>query len=239
VAAELYRVGRIGSTMDRLHELAEQGAPAGTAVLAEAQTGGRGSRGRAWDSAPGGLWLSVLYRPPSSGGVELLSLRLGLLVAAALEAGAQGLPVMLKWPNDLMVHDRKLGGILCEARWQGEILAWVTAGLGLNVTNSIPDDLHLTATALREHLSDTSVEQVLPGILDALRGPVPHAERLTAEESRELQRRDWLRGRPLRAPLAGRAEGIADDGALLVRTHERLAAVRAGHVELAQRSFTR
>ena len=131
MGAELLRVGRIGSTMDRLHELAEQGAPAGTAVLAEAQTGGRGSRGRAWHSPPGGLWLSVLYRPPAPDGVELLSLRLGLLVAAALETLAAGLPVMVKWPNDLMLHDRKLGGMLCEARWQGESLAWVVAGLGL------------------------------------------------------------------------------------------------------------
>jgi BirA family biotin operon repressor/biotin-[acetyl-CoA-carboxylase] ligase len=239
VAAELHRVGRIGSTMDRLHQLAEQGAPAGTAVLAEAQTGGRGSRGRAWHSPPGGLWLSVLYRPPSPAGVELLSLRLGLLVATALEAAAPGLPVALKWPNDLMVRDRKLGGILCEARWQGESLAWVAAGLGLNVTNDIPDDVHLTATALGEHLSDVSLERILPGILDALRGPVAHAERLTAEECRQLEHRDWLRGRQLRAPLAGRAEGIADDGALLVRTDERLTAVRTGHVELAQGSFTR
>src|SRR4051794_10686215 len=118
--------------MDRVHQLAEQGAPAGTAGLAEAQTRGRGARGREGHSPPGGLWLSVLYRPGSPLGVELLSLRLGLHVAEALESVAPGLGVMLKWPNDLMVSDRKLGGILCEARWQGESLAWVAAGLGLN-----------------------------------------------------------------------------------------------------------
>src|SRR4051794_17490868 len=111
--------------MDRLHELAEQKAPAGTAVVAEGQTGGRGARGRPWHSPPGGLWLSVLYRPPAPGGLELLSLRLGLLVAAELEAAIPGLPVMLKWPNDLMLRDRKLGGILCEARWQGEAPGWI------------------------------------------------------------------------------------------------------------------
>jgi BirA family biotin operon repressor/biotin-[acetyl-CoA-carboxylase] ligase len=238
VAAELHRVGRIGSTMDRLHELAEQGAPAGTAVVAEAQTGGRGSRGRPWHSPPGGLWLSVLYRPPALGGVELLSLRLGLVASAALEAAAPGLQMMLKWPNDLMLRDRKLGGILCEARWQGESPGWIVAGVGLNVTNPIPDDLRHTATALDEHLAGATVDAILPGMLDALRAPVVHAERLTDDESRQLARRDWLRGRQLRAPLAGRAEGIADDGALLVRTGERLAAVRAGRIEVAQESFT-
>jgi BirA family biotin operon repressor/biotin-[acetyl-CoA-carboxylase] ligase len=171
--------------------------------------------------------------------VELLSLRLGLLAAAALEAVAQRLPVMLKWPNDLMLGDRKLGGILCEGRWQGEAPGWIVAGLGLNVSNPIPDDLRHTATALGEHLAGVTVDAILPRMLDALRGPVVHADRLTDDECRQLARRDWLRGRQLRAPLVGRAEGIAADGALLVRTGERLASVRAGHVEVAQGSFTR
>lgn len=225
--------------MDHLHQLAEQGAPAGTAILAEAQTGGRGSRGRAWHSPPGGLWLSVLYRPPSPGGTELLSLRLGLRAAEALEAAAAGLPVLLKWPNDLMVSDRKLGGILCEARWQGESLAWIAAGVGLNVTNPIPDDLRLTATALGEHLAGATVETILPGLLGALRRPLPDGDRLAPDEYRQLERRDWLRGRQLRAPLGGRAEGIAADGALLIRTDDGITPVRAGHVELSGGSSTR
>jgi BirA family biotin operon repressor/biotin-[acetyl-CoA-carboxylase] ligase len=239
VAPQLHRVDRIGSTMDHLHQLAEQGAPAGTAILAEAQTGGRGSRGRAWHSPPGGLWLSVLYRPVSPAGAELLSLRLGLRAAEALDTAAPGLPVMLKWPNDLIVSDRKLGGILCEARWQGESLAWIAAGVGLNVTNPIPDELRLTATALGEHLPGATVEAILPGLLDALRRPLADAERLTPDEERQLERRDWLRGRRLRAPLGGRAEGIAADGALLIRTDDGLRAVRTGHVELADGSSPR
>ena len=225
--------------MDRVHQLAEEGAPAGTAVLAEAQTGGRGSRGRAWHSPRGGLWLSVLYRPGSPTGVELLSLRLGLRAAEALESVAPGPGVMLKWPNDLIVSDRKLGGILCEARWQGASLAWIAAGIGLNVTNPIPDDLRPTATALGEHVPGASVDAILPGLLEALLRPLPEADRLTPDECRRLERRDWLRGRELRAPLAGRAEGIGPDGALLVRVGQELTAARAGHVELAHGSFTR
>ena len=225
--------------MDHLHQLAEQGAPAGTAILAEAQTGGRGSRGRAWHSPPGGLWLSVLYRPAAAAGAELLSLRLGLRAAEALETAAPGLPVWLKWPNDLIVSDRKLGGILCEARWQGESLAWIAAGVGLNVTNPIPDELRLTATALGEHLPDATVEAILPGLLDALRRPLADADRLTADEGGQLERRDWLRDRRLRAPLAGRAEGIDADGTLLIRTDHGLRPVRAGHVELADGSSPR
>lgn len=236
---ELHRVGRIGSTMDRLHDLAAEGAPAGTAVVAEAQTGGRGSRGRAWESPIGGLWLSVLYRPGSPAGAELLSLRLGLAVAEAVETAQPAVRLDLKWPNDLILADRKVGGILCEARWQGASLGWIVAGLGLNVTNPIPSHLRATAVALAQVAPDATVESLLPEVLQRLRQPVAERERLEPDEWRRLVARDWLRGRALRAPLAGRAEGIADDGALLVCSGDVMTPLRAGHVELADPAFTR
>jgi BirA family biotin operon repressor/biotin-[acetyl-CoA-carboxylase] ligase len=238
MSAPLHRLARIGSTMDHLHELAAGGAPAGTAVVAEAQTGGRGSRGRVWESPPGGLWLSVLYRPATAAGAERLSLRLGLAVAEALEGVAPGLRVALKWPNDLILADRKVGGILCEARWQGESLGWIVAGLGLNVTNPVPEHLRGTAVALASAAADATVETLLPAILESLRRPPVERERLDADERRRLAERDWLRGRVIRAPLAGRVEGIAEDGALLVRSDHGITPVRAGHVELAEAAFT-
>jgi BirA family biotin operon repressor/biotin-[acetyl-CoA-carboxylase] ligase len=237
--AELHRVGRIGSTMDRLHELAAEGASAGTALVAEAQSGGRGSRGRAWESPPGGLWLSVLYRPVSPAGAELLSLRLGLAVADAVEAAVPGVRLGIKWPNDLMLADRKVGGILCEARWQGESLGWIVAGLGLNVANPIPEHLRTTAVALTQLAPNATTEVLLPEVLLQLRRPVVEHERLDDDEWGRLAARDWLRGRTLRAPLAGRAEGIDADGALLVRSGDEVTPVRAGHVELAEAAFTR
>jgi len=239
MTAELHRAARIESTMDRLHELAADGAPAGTAVVAEAQSGGRGSRGRAWVSPPGGLWLSVLYRPHSGAGAELLSLRLGLMVAEALEKVAPSLRVRLKWPNDLILADRKLGGILCEARWQGESLAWIVAGVGVNLTNSIPEHLRTTAVALTSLAPEVTVETLLPEVLERLRRSVPEQDVMGSDELDRLAARDWLRGRALRSPLAGRAEGIGHDGALLVRAGDVVTPVRAGHVELAQPAFTR
>jgi BirA family biotin operon repressor/biotin-[acetyl-CoA-carboxylase] ligase len=110
---ELLRFRAVHSTMDVLHDLAAEGAEAGTVVVADEQTGGRGSRGRGWRSPPGGLWLSALYRPGLAAGTELLSLRVGLAVAQAVEALATGLRVSIKWPNDLLLDGRKLGGILC------------------------------------------------------------------------------------------------------------------------------
>ena len=110
----IVRLARTASTMDALHELAQAGAPAGTAVVAEAQVAGRGSRGRGWSSPPGGLWLSVLARPRTAG-LELLSLRAGLAVAELLDRLGVGARARLKWPNDLMLDGRKAGGILCDA----------------------------------------------------------------------------------------------------------------------------
>jgi BirA family biotin operon repressor/biotin-[acetyl-CoA-carboxylase] ligase len=229
----LVRLDRIGSTMDVLHELAQGGAPAGTAVVAAEQTGGRGSRGRGWASPRGGLWLSLLFRPKTAPGVELLSLRVGLAAAQALES--LGAPqVALKWPNDLMLGDRKLGGILCEARWQGSAPGWVAAGLGLNVANEIPPLLGAVATSLISVLPDVTPDDLLVPMLAALREVDPDAGPLTADERTRFQSRDWLHGRPLRAPAEGVAAGLSPDGALLVRLAAgATAAVRAGSIELA------
>jgi BirA family biotin operon repressor/biotin-[acetyl-CoA-carboxylase] ligase len=217
--------------MDLLHELAAKGAEAGTVVVAGEQTAGRGSRGRAWHSPPGGLWLSVLYRPGRPAGIELASLRIGLAVADAIEALGQ-VSVAIKWPNDLMLGEHKVGGILCEARWQGDALAWVVAGVGINVTNPRPEEL--AAVRLADHLPGVTPEMLEPGITAGLRALELSGERLGEMELTAIRRRDWLRGRRLRAPASGTVAGIAPDGSLLVETTGRCTAVRAGTVELAE-----
>jgi BirA family biotin operon repressor/biotin-[acetyl-CoA-carboxylase] ligase len=229
----LLRLDQVASTMDVLHELAQAGAPAGAAVVAAEQTGGRGSRGRPWASPRGGLWLSVLFRPTVVPGLELLSLRIGLAVAQALEL--LGAPAIgLKWPNDLMLGDRKLGGILCEARWQGSAPGWVVAGLGLNVANETPPLLRAVATSLISVLPEVTPDGLLAPVLAALREVDPDAGALTRHERTRFQSRDWLHGRPLLAPAEGVAAGLSPEGALLVRLAAgATTAVRGGTVELA------
>lgn len=225
--------------MDLLHDLAADGADAKTVVVAGVQTGSRGSRGRGWRSPPGGLWLSALFRPRVAAGVELFSLRIGLAVAAAIETLGAGVPVHIKWPNDLMVGDRKLGGILCEARWQGQSLAWVVAGVGLNVVNPVPEELEGIAATLVEWLPEVTPELLEPEVTARLRALVEESERLGPAELADLRRRDWLHGRRLRAPASGTAAGISEEGALLVRTDGgTTVAVRAGTVELDDHSLT-
>jgi BirA family biotin operon repressor/biotin-[acetyl-CoA-carboxylase] ligase len=234
-----HRFERVDSTMDVLHQLASDGAAAGTAVLAGEQFGGRGSRGRGWHSPPGGLWLSVLFRPAQPGAVEVMSLKVGLALAEALDPLLPR-PLQLKWPNDLMLGDRKVGGILCEAHWQGQKLGWVTVGVGMNVRNAIPEELRATATALADEQPLIAIDDVVPPVVAALRSLDLGANRLTSDELARFSGRDWLRGRDIRAPASGRAKGLREDGALLVRpTQGEDIPLRSGSVELAAVSHSR
>jgi BirA family biotin operon repressor/biotin-[acetyl-CoA-carboxylase] ligase len=182
--------------------------------------------------------VSVLARPRGAG-LEVLSLRAGLAVAELLDRLGAGARVGLKWPNDLMLDDRKAGGILCEARWQGGALAWVVLGLGLNVTNTPPAELAAIATWLASALPGVGPADLVEPVVAALRGVDAAAGPLTDDERARFAQRDWLRGRALEAPMAGTAAGLAADGALLVRRPDgTTAAVRAGTVALAGTSAT-
>jgi BirA family biotin operon repressor/biotin-[acetyl-CoA-carboxylase] ligase len=138
----------LGSTSDRLKDLARAGAPAWTVVVGERQTGGRGREGRAWQSPKGGLYLSVLLRPGSER-VSLVPLAAGVAVAeAVLEFGVRA---ELKWPNDVLVSGRKLAGILAEASSSGSGVEWVALGIGVNVAvelDALPEALRQSATSL-------------------------------------------------------------------------------------------
>jgi BirA family biotin operon repressor/biotin-[acetyl-CoA-carboxylase] ligase len=208
----------VGSTLDELHARAAAGAADGSWLVAAEQTAGRGSRGRAWHSPRGGLWLSVLRRAPGAfAGFELLSIRAGLAVAEVLDGLPAVAPVMLKWPNDLVVRDLKVGGLLAEARWQGDRLLWVAIGLGLNVRNAIPAELAGRATSLSAYCSDTTVEALAEPIARALASVDLDTPELSAEELSAYAARDWLMGRLVTAPIEGTGAGVGKDGRLAVR----------------------
>jgi BirA family biotin operon repressor/biotin-[acetyl-CoA-carboxylase] ligase len=238
MTVRVHHYERVGSTMDVVHLLAADGAPAGTIVVAREQLEGRGSRGRLWHSPPGGLWLSALFRPPRTGAVEVISLRVGLAVAAAIESLVDS-RIDLKWPNDLMFGERKVGGILCEARWQGGALGWVAAGVGLNVRNQIPAELDGLAIPLDQIRPGITVEEVFERVTAVVRELDLRAEQLSPLELDQFARRDWLSGRKIREPTSGTVTGVREDGALLVRTASGSdIPLRSGSVELAAASHT-
>lgn len=217
VRPELIRRGRVDSTQDLVHQLGAENAAAGTAVVAVEQVAGRGAHGRAWHSAPGGLWLSILLRP-SSAGVGLISLRVGVTTAMVLETMSGGVALGLKWPNDLMLGEAKVGGILCEARWQGDIAAWVAVGIGINVTNPVPSDARYGAARLADWSPSLTADAIAEPLVAALAAVDYDRPSLSGDELAAFEHRDSLRGRQLQEPIAGVADGIAPDGALRVRT---------------------
>jgi BirA family biotin operon repressor/biotin-[acetyl-CoA-carboxylase] ligase len=204
--------------MEAAHAAAAQGVPHGTAVVATVQTGGRGQRGRVWRSAAGGLWLSVVARPASTEAVGTLAIRVGLAIATALEARCPELPtLMLKWPNDLVLAGRKLGGILTEARWSDDRCAWVVIGVGLNVANPLPDDLSAHAIRLADVRPDLTPEDLLEVVASAVAHASRAADALSDDELAAFGLRDVLHGRRVHAPVSGVADGITSAGALRVR----------------------
>lgn len=208
------------STQDRAHQLAERGAPHGAAVAAHRQTAARGTRGRGWDSGPGGLWLSVVLRPDAPEGPERLGVRVGLAVAECLEraAGIGAGEIRIKWPNDLVAHDRKLGGVLCEARWQSDRPLWIVVGVGVNIRNELPPALRQTAIRLADLGSDSEAPELAPAVVDAVGSVGRQGGRLGPDELAEFARRDWLAGRRLLRPEPGHAAGLAPSGRLLLAT---------------------
>jgi BirA family biotin operon repressor/biotin-[acetyl-CoA-carboxylase] ligase len=153
--AEIEHAAVLASTNDRLKQRARAGAAAWTVVLADVQTAGRGRQGRQWASPAGNLYLSVLLRPDSPAARwSVLPLAAGVAVAEALEG--EGLDVRLKWPNDVVVGGRKVGGILAEATSGTDGLESVVLGIGVNVAvrpRGLAAEVAATVTCVAEELA--------------------------------------------------------------------------------------
>lgn len=214
------------STLDVAHRIAEGGAPAGTLVLADQQTAGRGRGGKSWASERGaGLWLTLIERPREASGLGVLSLRVGLAVAEALDRFAQE-PIRLKWPNDLFIDQGKLAGILVEARWRQQSLEWVAIGLGVNVR--APQGVERAAAL------DVGAErlEVLAELMPALRAAAATTGLLGPHELDEFNARDLARGRRCSEPALGRVAGITPAGELLIALADSVAPFRSGSLVL-------
>ena len=215
------------STLDVAHAMAAEGAAAGTLVLAERQTAGRGRLGRPWVSDAGaGVWCTILERPKAEESPGVLSLRVGIRVAAALDALARE-RVRLKWPNDLLLDRGKLGGILIESRFAGSTPQWVAIGIGVNVR---PPDV-AGAAGFPDGVSRVDV---LTAVVRAVRAAAARAGSLSDLELAQWNNRDVLVRRRIVSPAAGIVRGIDASGALIVHTDHGTELHRAGTIRLAE-----
>ncbi len=220
---------RIGSTNDRARELAEAGAPSGTIVTAEEQSAGRGRRGRAWTVPPGAALLySAILRP-----IELEQALLPLAAAVAVCEAVESVSshtCAIKWPNDVWIDERKVAGVLIEARPP----QWAVIGVGVNIAiadDEFAADLRWPATSVGGGVGVAAVRDALSASL-TLWSAASRAHAVAA-----FRRRDALSGREVGWAGAkagsGVARGVDDRGDLVVELDdgERLA-LGSGEVSL-------
>lgn len=225
----------VGSTMTEAARLAASGAPHGAIVLADEQTAGVGRLGRSWLSEPdAGIYVSIILELPLAAvGVPVASLALGLATGEAIHNSTQ-LTCDLRWPNDVLVRDRKVAGVLAQVA-ETRILA----GIGINVNQTeFPAQLRTPATSLRIESNGRpqSRETVLVSLLESLdsfcsmladEGPTAILRAFSAASSYALHRRVVTED----SGEKGTTAGLDTDGFLLVRAESgRLRRVVSGGI---------
>ncbi len=220
--AQIFRFERLDSTMVRAAQMAGEGTPDGTVIVAEEQTAGQGRFGRSWHSEPGaGLYFTQIRRPKLDPvRLPVATLALGLAVSSAI-AQTSGIAVDLRWPNDVLIGMKKCAGILAQLS-EGVLLI----GVGINVNHTtFPADLIPIATSLsiasgRQYDRET----LLLNILDAMnremsilieQGPEPVIRAFTAASS-------YVRGRRVvvedgHSVIRGTTDGLDEVGFLWLR----------------------
>lgn len=228
----IVRLHTTASTMKDAALLAAKGEPHGTSVIADLQTAGIGRQGHQWHSDDtGGLYISIILRLQIAAALmPILTMALGLAVQRAVNDLAQ-VSTDLRWPNDVLLSERKLAGILVQAAETALI-----AGIGLNVNQSgFPADLTAIATSLkletgREHSKDALADRI---IAESLR----YSALLVEKGKREILRRfeecsTWPRGKAVEVDgrIRGITAGLDENGFLLVQTPSQLETIVAGGV---------
>ncbi len=225
----LYYYPQTGSTNDEAYRLGMEGAPEGTAVIAETQTGGKGRLCRNWHSPAGSnIYTSLIMRPQiAAEAAPQISLAAGVAVADSLLPYLPG-RVELKWPNDVLIGGKKVCGILAQLKLSGSAVDFVVLGIGINVNSEIaqfPEDFRHLATSLAAHAC---------GKISRLDLIISLYENLAKWYKKLLQngfpavRERWRQLAPmigrdvqvmfLNEKTTGKALDLADDGSLLVLT---------------------
>jgi BirA family transcriptional regulator, biotin operon repressor / biotin---[acetyl-CoA-carboxylase] ligase len=228
----IYYYQEVDSTNMTARQLADRGGPAFSIVLAEEQLKGRGRQGKNWHSPPGsGLWFSVLLRPEkiSPSGAAPVTLVTGAVIARRLRE-ACGIPVMVKWPNDLLAGSGKIGGILTELKGGPEEIEYLVIGIGLNINqqeNDFPAELKDSATSIylesgkrfdRQELFLSLREDLIKAYRLFFTDGFDPFHRLWKENSATLGREVSLVRNT--ETIQGKALDLTPDGALLVQDRE-------------------
>jgi len=243
-AGKLHFASVTGSTNTDALSAARDGAPHGSVFFTDEQTAGRGRGDHRWQSRAGeGLYLSALMRPPlSAAQVPLLPLAAGLAAAEAARTAA-GVAIDLRWPNDLLIGPRKVGGILVESKIEPVGLAFAVIGIGINVHQRAFDPKHSTpATSLDiaagQHVSRQDLLVVLLKSLERELEMLSKSETASGILARIEKASTWLKGRRVTVhgpqQCQGETAGLDAQGFLLVQTEAGLVTVQTGGIRAAE-----
>ena len=243
-AEHIYHFDEIDSTNSAAMLAAQSGAQEGSVFLAERQTDGRGRGGNIWHSEPGAIYLSVVLRPRvQANDVLILSLATGLAVSAAVEETC-GIAPDLRWPNDILLGDKKLGGILCELNIDAGKVRHAVIGVGLNVNQAkFPEGIREVATSLfQETGKQWPRVELVAAFLRSLAAEYRAMQSAPEEAMRSCiarfeKRSSYARGKRVRVAEGDGFEGITDGldarGFLRVRTANGPRLVMSGGVRPA------
>ncbi|QAS50804.1 biotin--[acetyl-CoA-carboxylase] ligase [Halobacillus litoralis] len=237
IGHQLFHYDQVESTQEIVHQMAKQGKPHGTVVIADEQVKGKGRMARKWDSPKGkGIWMSILLRPnlPPFKAPQLTLLAATVLAEMISERSA--LVPQIKWPNDLLIHHKKVSGILTEMQAEQDAIQYIVVGIGMNVNQNgeeIPEDIRHKASSLKNEAGEEwNIQETVQHILrlfertydqyesdgfEAIKANwEKHGYRIGEEVTISTMKRTW------KATLVG----IEPDGALCVRdrdgNHEKL-----------------
>ena len=241
VFKRLFHFPSLTSTNAYLKSLATVGEPEGLIVLADEQTAGTGRLNRTWHSPHGGLYFSLLVRPMSivASDTPLITLTVGIAVVKVLHS-ALGLEAKLKWPNDVLLDNRKVAGILVESAFIGNDVEYAVIGIGINAnvtTSDFPKSLRTSVTSLQEKRQQPID---LPRLFEYLVGQLefwylklrdkgfksiePHYRRLCTTLGKQVT--FDFEGKQ----VTGLAKGLNPDGSLIIQTAEGHQIIRSGDV---------
>jgi len=238
----LLLLSKVDSTNILAMELASKGSPEGTVVTAEMQSGGKGRLGRTWISPKGNLYLSVILRPMIPvHKAPLITMMGAIAVASAIRMVCQ-VAALIKWPNDILISGKKVSGLLTEMSAEQDRIRHIVLGIGVNVNmelEALPPEVRVLSTSLAAEAGGR-INRIL--LLQELMRSLDHWYQVFLSNSpevlREWQKLNMTVGRRILVTgagetLEGQAQGIDDDGRLIIRLNdESIRFVAAGDVSI-------
>lgn len=232
---QILRFKSVPSTQDVAAKLAREGVREFTVVVAQEQTRGRGRYGRKWLSPIGGLWFTIILRPKFEATyIPFIGYAMACSIIKTFDA--LNIKLDIKWPNDIVYNNLKVGGILVESAAIGRKTLYTLVGVGLNINNEIPSEIKNRAISIRNIVGkELDLNKLLVGILEKFREEYQKIPSRIAEIINFYNRRLAIKGKEVEVEcngtkIKGKCIKLDIDGALIVKSKEALIKIYYGEV---------